>query len=84
VRVTRGGGDEVVELTTKEFDLLRYLGERPGLALSRQQILDAVWGYDWYGDERTVDVHIAQVRKKLGGTAEIKTVRGIGYRLDGA
>jgi two-component system OmpR family response regulator len=71
-----------VELTTKEFDLLRYLAERPGLALSRQQILDGVWGYDWYGDTRTVDVHIAQVRKKLGDAVEIKTVRGVGYRLE--
>ncbi len=68
--------------TTKEFDLLRFLAERPGLALSRQQILDGVWGYDWYGDARTVDVHIAQVRKKLGDAVEIKTVRGVGYRLE--
>jgi DNA-binding response OmpR family regulator len=73
---------EPVDFTTKEFDLLRYLAERPGLALSRQQILDGVWGYDWYGDARTVDVHIAQVRKKLGDTVEIKTVRGVGYRLE--
>jgi DNA-binding response OmpR family regulator len=71
-----------VEFTTKEFDLLRYLAERPGLALSRQQILDGVWGYDWYGDARTVDVHIAQVRKKLGDAVQIKTVRGVGYRLE--
>ena len=73
---------EAVGFTTKEFDLLRYLAERPGLALSRQQILDGVWGYDWYGDARTVDVHIAQVRKKLGDSVEIKTVRGVGYRLE--
>jgi DNA-binding response OmpR family regulator len=75
-------GDEVIELTTKEFDLLRYLAERPGLALSRQQILDGVWGYDWFGDARTDDVHIAQVRKKLGDAVTIKTVRGVGYRLE--
>src|SRR4051812_5247818 len=75
-------GDAVVEVTTKEFDLLRFLAERPGLALSRQQILDGVWGYDWYGAPRTVDVHIAQVRKKVGGGVDIHTVRGIGYRLD--
>jgi DNA-binding response OmpR family regulator len=74
--------DTPVELTTKEFDLLRYLAERPGLALSRKQILDGVWGYDWFGDARTVDVHIAQVRKKLGDAVTIKTVRGIGYRLE--
>jgi DNA-binding response OmpR family regulator len=71
-----------VPFTTKEFDLLRFLGERPGLALSRQQILDGVWGHDWFGDARTVDVHIAQVRKKIDGGARIDTVRGVGYRLD--
>ncbi len=71
-----------VAFTTKEFDLLRFLAERPGLALSRQQILDGVWGYDWYGDARTVDVHMAQVRKKVGGAVALTTVRGIGYRLD--
>ena len=76
--------DAVVEFTTKEFELLRFLAERPGLALSRQQILDGVWGYDWFGDARTVDVHIAQVRKKLGDAVPITTVRGIGYRLDRA
>ena len=72
----------MVDFTTKEFDLLRYLAERPGLALSRQQILDGVWGYDWYGDARTVDVHIAQVRKKLAGSTTISTVRGVGYRFE--
>jgi len=71
-----------VEFTAKEFDLLRFLAQRPGLALSRQQILDGVWGPDWYGDARTVDVHIAQVRKKVGDATTITTVRGIGYRLD--
>jgi DNA-binding response OmpR family regulator len=74
--------DVAVEFTTKEFDLLRFLAERPGLALSRQQILDGVWGYDWFGDARTVDVHIAQVRKKLGDRLVITTVRGVGYRLE--
>jgi DNA-binding response OmpR family regulator len=71
-----------VPFTTKEFDLLKFMAERRGLALSRQQILDGVWGYDWYGDARTVDVHIAQVRKKIGDAARIDTVRGVGYRLD--
>jgi DNA-binding response OmpR family regulator len=75
----RGG---VVELTTKEFELLRHLAERRGLALSRQQILDGVWGHGWYGDPRTVDVHVAQVRKKVGDAVTITTVRGVGYRLD--
>ena len=72
----------VVDLTAKEFELLRYLAERPGLALSRQQILDGVWGYGWYGDPRTVDVHVAQVRKKLGDAVTLTTVRGLGYRLE--
>ena len=80
-REVRVAGD-AVEFTTKEFDLLRFLAERPGLALSRQQILGGVWGYEWYGDARTVDVHIAQVRKKLGDAVEITTVRGVGYRLE--
>jgi DNA-binding response OmpR family regulator len=74
--------DVVVEFTTKEFDLLRFLAERPGLALTRQQILDGVWGHDWFGDVRTVDVHIAQVRKKVDGAVRINTVRSVGYRLD--
>ena len=76
--------DIPVEFTTKEFELLRFLAERPGLALSRQQILDGVWGYDWFGDARTVDVHIAQVRKKLADRVVITTVRGVGYRLESA
>jgi DNA-binding response OmpR family regulator len=75
-------GEEPTAFTTKEFDLLTFLAERPGLALSRQQILDGVWGYDWFGDARTVDVHIAQVRKKVATAVRIDTVRGVGYRLD--
>ena len=71
-----------VAFTTKEFDLLKFLAERPGLALSRQQMLDGVWGFDWFGDARTVDVHIAQVRKKVSGAVRIDTVRSVGYRLD--
>jgi len=75
-------GDTAIELTAKEFDLLRFLAKRAGLALSRQQILDGVWGHDWFGDARTVDVHIAQVRKKLDDAVTITTVRGVGYRLE--
>jgi two-component system, OmpR family, alkaline phosphatase synthesis response regulator PhoP len=74
--------DEAIAFTTKEFELLQFLAERPGLALSRQQILDGVWGYDWFGDVRTVDVHLAQIRKKLDGAVRIDTVRGVGYRLE--
>jgi DNA-binding response OmpR family regulator len=71
----------VVPLATREFDLLRYLAENAGLALSRQQILDAVWGVGWFGDERTVDVHVRQLRKKLGEALPLATVWGVGYRL---
>jgi len=73
---------QVVAFTTREFELLQFLAGHPGLALSRQQILDGVWGYEWFGDERTVDVHLAQIRKKLDGAVRIDTVRGIGYRLE--
>jgi DNA-binding response OmpR family regulator len=80
-REVRVHGD-AIPFTTREFELLQYLAEHPGLALSRKQILDGVWGYDWFGDERTVDVHLAQVRKKLDGAVRIDTVRGVGYRLE--
>jgi DNA-binding response OmpR family regulator len=79
-RETRCGG-KVVPLTTREFDLLAYLADNAGLALSRQQLLDGVWGSDWYGDERTVDVHVAQLRKKLGVDLPLATVWGVGYRF---
>ncbi len=72
---------EVVGLTTREFDLLAFLAANIGLALSRQQLLDGVWGSDWYGDERTVDVHVAQLRKKLGPELPLATVWGVGYRF---
>lgn len=71
----------VVALTTREFDLLAFLANNVGLALSRQQLLDGVWGADWYGDERTVDVHVRQLRKKLGDELPLATVWGVGYRL---
>ena len=73
---------QVVALTTREFALLQYLAENKGLALSRRQLLDGAWGADWYGDERTVDVHVRQLRKKLGDGFPLATVRGIGYRLE--
>lgn len=71
----------VVALTTREFDLLAYLVAHRGLALTRRQLLDGVWGADWYGDERTVDVHVRQLRKKLGDDLPLTTVWGVGYRL---
>jgi len=79
-REARVGG-EVVPLATREFDLLAFLVANEGLALSRQQLLDGVWGPDWYGDERTVDVHVRQLRKKLGTDLPLATVWGVGYRL---
>jgi DNA-binding response OmpR family regulator len=71
----------VVALATREFDLLAYLVSNSGLALSRRQLLNGVWGPDWYGDERTVDVHVRQLRKKLGADLPLATVWGVGYRL---
>jgi DNA-binding response OmpR family regulator len=72
---------ELVSLTTREFDLLAYLASNPGLVLSRRQLLDGVWGEGWYGDERTVDVHVRQLRRKLGEDLPLVTVWGVGYRL---
>ena len=70
-----------VALATREFDLLHYLAEHLGLALSRRQLLDGVWGADWIGDDRTVDVHVRQLRKKLGESLPLDTVWGVGYRM---
>lgn len=72
---------EPVALASKEFQLLHFLAERPGRALSRQQLLDGVWGSGWYGDDRTVDAHVRQLRKKLGDALPLSTVWGMGYRL---
>ena len=72
---------KVVPLTSREFQLLAFLAERPGRALSRQQLLDGVWGSGWYGDDRTVDAHVRQLRKKLGEALPLNTVWGMGYRL---
>jgi DNA-binding response OmpR family regulator len=81
-REVRDGNGAVVELTPRELDLLFALVRNRGLALSRRQLLDTVWGPDWYGDERTVDVHVRQLRKKLGEDLPLRTLRGVGYRLD--
>jgi DNA-binding response OmpR family regulator len=70
-----------VGLATREFDLLAFLARNLGIALSRQQLLDGVWGPGWVGDERTVDVHVRQLRRKLGDGLPLATVWGIGYRL---
>ncbi len=72
-----------VELRAKEFDLLLTLAEHEGIVLSREKLLDLVWGFDFYGETRTVDVHVAHLRAKLGegSTAAIETVWGVGYKL---
>lgn len=74
--------DQPIELTTIEFDLLRTLAENRGLVLSREQLLEKVWGYDYYGEMRVVDVHLGHVRQKLGDDSLIATVRGVGYRFE--
>jgi len=72
-----------LDLTFKEFELLRFLNENPGQVFSREQLLSEVWGYDYFGGTRTVDVHIRRLRAKLGEhEALIGTVRNVGYRLD--
>jgi DNA-binding response OmpR family regulator len=78
--VTAGG--ESVDLTRMEFELLSYLLARPGRVCTRTQLLEAVWGYPDTVDSRTVDVHVAQLRRKLGETCPVKTVRGVGYKAE--
>ncbi|WP_092781504.1 response regulator transcription factor [Actinokineospora terrae] len=75
-------GDAEVALTTTEFDLLAHLMRRPGQVFERAQLLSAVWGYAAAAGTRTVDVHIAQLRAKLGAGSPIRTVRGVGYAAD--
>jgi DNA-binding response OmpR family regulator len=75
--------EAIVDLSPKEYELLTYLSENYGKALSREQILDKVWGYDYYGDLRTVDTHINRLRIKLNQKSDyIQTVRGYGYRFE--
>jgi len=76
--VTVGGAP--VELTAKEFELLAYLAEHAGKVMSRDTLLDSVWGMSYEGGTRTVDVHVAQLRRKLGRPGLIRTVRGAGYK----
>ena len=73
--------DDTLNLTTKEFDLLALLASEPGDVVSRQRILREVWDTEWFGPTKTVDVHVASLRKKLGDPGWIETVRGIGLRL---
>jgi DNA-binding response OmpR family regulator len=73
-------GGEKVELRPKEFDLLAYLMENRGVVVSRELLLERVWGFDYLGGTRTVDVHVAQLRRKLGRPQLIQTIRGSGYK----
>jgi len=84
-REVRVGG-ELIDLTRIEFDLLASLAQSPRRAFSRRSLLGQVWGEDWFGDDHVVDVHLANLRRKIGEPASrprhIKTVRGVGYRFD--
>lgn len=73
--------NNVIELTPKEYDLLFFFLENNGIALSREKILNSVWGWDYFGDSRTVDTHIKRLRKKIGDEY-ITTVRGFGYKFE--
>ena len=79
-------GSRTLDLTYKEFELLRFLAENAGRVFSRAKLLQEVWGYDFYGGTRTVDVHVRRLRAKLGPEHEhlIDTVRGVGYRASGS
>lgn len=74
--------DVPIELTSIEFDLLRALAENRGRVLSREQLLEKIWGADYFGEMRVVDVHLGHVRQKLGNETLIATVRGVGYRFE--
>ena len=74
---------ERVQLSPKEYELLAYLARNAGIALTREQLLQNVWGYDFFGDDRTLDTHIKLLRKNLGDYAKyIVTLRGVGYRFE--
>ncbi len=75
-------GDRMLELRTKEFDLLAVFAQNPGIVLTRERLLEIAWGYDFAGETRTVDVHVAHLRKKMGNArTAIETISGVGYKL---
>lgn len=75
--------NEIVELSFKEFELIKYFVKNKGIALSRDKILNDVWNYDYFGDARTIDTHIKKLRQKLGTAGEyIKTIWGLGYKFE--
>lgn len=78
-RVTSGG--EEIALTRKEFDLLALLASDPGATRTREEILEQVWDAHWYGPTKTLDVHVASLRRKIGDPTLVETVRGVGFRL---
>jgi two-component system, OmpR family, response regulator RegX3 len=78
-KVTLDG--QIIELTPKEFEVLVLLAEEAGTVLSREQILERAWGHPWYGPTKTLDVHVAAIRRKLGDPTWIETVRSVGFRL---
>ena len=73
--------DTDIELTPKEFDLLAVLAADAGAVITRRRLLEEVWDTHWYGPTKTIDVHVASLRRKLGDAAWIETVRGVGFRL---
>ena len=74
--------ENLIELTSVEFDLLLALAQHQSRVFSREQLLEKIWGYDYFGDTRVVDVHIGHVRQKLGNESMIETIRGVGYRFE--
>lgn len=80
VRVRLDG--EELALAPKEYDLLAFLTEEPGALMSREQIMEAVWDANWFGPTKTLDVHVAALRRKLAGAVTIEAVRGVGFRLE--
>ena len=74
--------DTLIELTPREFEILQELITHPGKILSRQYLLSKIWKYNYFGDERVIDTHIKNLRKKLNNVDYIETIRGVGYRID--
>ena len=74
--------DRLIDLTAVEFDLLLALAQHNGIVLSREKLIEIVWGYNYYGDSRVVDVHIGHIRQKLGNDQFVETIRGVGYRFE--
>lgn len=73
---------EEIALAPKEYDLLSFLTEEPGALMSREQIMEAVWDANWFGPTKTLDVHVAALRRKLAGVVTVEAVRGVGFRLE--